>query len=233
MDKTQVKVYRFITLLASFLIFLSIFNLSITYNDEDILDFGDNEFDENLTKLESISFSKAIPIINVKFVSSILKRENIGITDGEFDYISPIKREYLTIDDSLVELIGRDNYDRYRMLQVSEYNCNIYSFIKYFNINQELFSNLKLYSQEEIEILFSQDPQRIVELVMVDGAYYSSTRNTIYTVEWLKTATIDDILNEEIDLNKLRLIMDKTANVIDGVLDNSSGASYKLKIIAN
>lgn len=231
MNKTQTKLYRFITLFASFLLFMSIFNFNERrYSGEEFESVDDN-LDENIVKLESISYSKAVPIINVKSVSSILKRESIGVNDAEFNYISPIKKAYLTIDNSLVELIGYNNYNRYKSLQVSEYNCNIYSFVNYFNIHKDFFTNLKLYPKDEVEILFSGNSQLIADLVVSDGAYYSKTRNTIYTVEWLNTATIDEILYEEISIEELKLISDKTSSVIESLFDFNSGKNYKSKIL--
>lgn len=232
MEKAQGKIYRVIALICSLLILVS--NLVVGTKETD--DGTSNIQQQELVKLEEITFNKSIPIINVKSVSSIIKRENIlqdnsSIDENEFNYRSPIQKDYLEINPSLIEFVGSDNYDRYVSFQETEYNCNIYSFIKYFNINKEFFINLELYSLEEVEILYSEDSNKIADLVIIEGAYYCDENNTIYTVEWLKTATIDDIVNENIDLNELVLNIDKTTAIIDGVLDNNTSANYRLKIL--
>lgn len=228
--------YRFIALSASLLILNSVIALNNSL-DESVDDRRSTDEVFDIVTLENISYSTATPIINVKAVSSIEKREGAlrgvsSISNNEFNYMSPIKREFLSIDVSLIELIGDKNYNRYVSLQPTEYNVNIYSFINHFNIYKDFFSNLKLYSIEDVEVLYSDNSLEIAQLVMCDGAYYSAQNNTIYTVEWLYTASIDTILDENIPLSELELILDSTSDVISDIIDANASDNYKEKIIS-
>lgn len=228
--------YRFIALSASLLILNSVIALNNSLDDSvDNHQNTDEVFD--IVTIENISYSTTTPIINVKAVSSIEKREGAlrgvtSISSNEFNYMSPIKREFLSIDVSLIELIGDKNYNRYVSLQPTEYNVNIYSFINHFNIYKDFFSNLKLYSIEDVEVLYSDNSLEIAQLVMCDGAYYSIQNNTIYTVEWLYTASIDTILDENIPLSELELILDSTCEVISDIIDTNASDNYKEKIFS-
>ncbi len=234
MEKKHTKFYRFLSISATFCIIVSMLALNQSYEIKEIVIVNDDESSNEASQSEDLLYSLSNPIINIKSISSIKKRENVlidSLSDSDFNYMSPIKKEFLQIDRSLIDFVGDDNYYRYISLQQTEYNCNVYSFIKYFNINEDLFTSLKLYTQEEVEILYSDDPQKIAELVILDGCYYLDETNTIYTVEWLYTASKDDILNEGILFENLILIIDKTLNVITNIVGENAGDLYKAKIL--
>lgn len=155
------------------------------------------------------------------------------------EYQDPYEFIFYGVESRFAKLVSEKEFDQW-LNQFQHVNPsakrdprehNILNFIKEFNIPKEDFIKANtvspdniLYTQEEIEILYSNDMAAINLAFMNPDAIYSN--GEIYTPEWLDNHSAKDYAKAGISENDLKRVVDQRTSLAGE--DYSKGLSKKL-----
>lgn len=163
-----------------------------------------------------------------------------------------VDERYKSISSSLIGYVGQEAFEEWIG---QEENINIFTFIQYFKIPKDIFTQLVRYdltpefcesfapeltlseiqdilgySFSEIDALYSGDQEQINRAFCGPLAFVNDADGEIYSIDWLVEHTPQEYIDAQLPLDQVQAVIDKTASDEFRFYDLAETAQQKLDI---
>lgn len=164
-----------------------------------------------------------------------------------------VDERYKSISSSLIGYVGQEAFEEWIG---QEENINIFTFIQYFKIPKDIFTQLVRYdltpefcesfapeltlseiqdmlgySFSEIDALYSGDQEQINRAFCGPLAFVNDADGEIYSIDWLVEHTPQEYIDAQLPLDQVQAVIDKTASDEFGLYDLAEIAQSKLATV--